>query len=95
MTEDRCDICGKGLPVGPEGRFVVRIEVFAPAGPLEITDEDLRTDHADEIRRLIEQLSRMTAQEVEDGVYRLFRFNLCPPCQREYLRDPLGGLRST
>ncbi len=89
MTHACCDMCGRWLPRGPEGRFVVRIEVFAPPGPIEFTAEDLQRDRSDEIRQLVERLSRLSAQEIEDQVYRSFHFDLCPRCQKEYLRQPL------
>jgi len=89
MIRYRCDRCGKDLPPGAADRFVVRIEVFAAEGPLEITDEELRKDHQAEIRRLVEQLSHTPIDEVEDNVYRAFRFDLCDKCHAEYLRDPL------
>ena len=89
MIRYRCDKCGKDLPSGTADRFVVRIEVFAAEGPLEITAEDLEKDHRAEIRRTIEQLSKTPLDEVEDKVYRSFRFDLCGRCHAEYLRDPL------
>ena len=89
MIRYRCDKCGKELPPGASGRFVVRIEVFAAEGPLEITAEDLEKDHQAEIRRTIEQLSKTPLDDVEDTVYRSFRFDLCGKCHAEYLRDPL------
>jgi hypothetical protein len=89
MIRYRCDRCGKDLPPGAADRFVVRIEVFAAEGPLEITAQDLQRDHAAEIRRTIEQLSGMPLDEVEDKVYRSFRFDLCGKCHAAYLRDPL------
>jgi hypothetical protein len=89
MIRYRCDKCGKDLPPGTADRFVVRIEVFAAEGPIEITTGDLQKDHQAEIRRTIEQLSRAPLDEVEDKVYRSFRFDLCARCHAEYLRDPL------
>lgn len=85
-----CDRCGKPIVAGSGDHFVVHIEAFAAAGPLEITAEDLQKDHTDEIRRILEQLAKMPIEEVENGVYRAFRFNLCAACHRAYLRNPLG-----
>jgi len=32
---------------------------------------------------------RMDPEKAQDGVYRSFHFELCPACQKEYLKDPL------
>jgi len=90
MLHYSCDMCGKQLLVEEDVRYVVKIEAFAAADPLEITEEDLEKDHLIEISKLIKQLEQMDPQELEDQVYKSFRFDLCPECHRRYLRDPLG-----
>jgi hypothetical protein len=35
----------------------------------------------------------MSPEEAQDQVYREFSFDLCPECQREYLRHPLSAGR--
>ena len=37
-----CDLCGKTLLPDEDVRYIVRIEVFAAADPLELTEEDLK-----------------------------------------------------
>jgi hypothetical protein len=85
-----CDRCGRRLEADDPNRFVVKIEVFAAADPLTITDEDLARDHRGEIARLVRQLDRMTPDDVEDQTYRAFRYDLCPACHKAYLAAPLG-----
>jgi hypothetical protein len=85
-----CDRCGKTLLLDEDVRYRVRIEVFAAYDPMEITAEDLAADRRDELRRLIEKLDRQPTGEVEDSVYRLMEYELCPSCQKEFLRDPFG-----
>lgn len=89
MEGRTCDGCGKRLLVQEDVRYEVRIEVRAAYDPLEVTAEDIARDHEAEIRRLLEQMKDMGEDEAMDQVYRRFRFDLCPPCQREYLRNPL------
>ena len=84
-----CDRCGRQLEPDDPGRFVVKVEVFAAADPLTITEEDLKRDHRAEIARLIDQLERMDPDEVEDQVYRSFRFDLCRQCHEAYIRSPI------
>lgn len=89
-----CDLCGKGLLLDSNARYEVSIEVKSAYDPMEITDEDLERDLESEYEETLKRLERMTARDAMDEVYRTFRFDLCPVCQREYLRDPLGTQRA-
>jgi hypothetical protein len=89
MIHFTCDLCGKPLLAEEDARYIVKIEVYAAYDPLEITEADLREDHAEEMKRLIEQMKHLSPEEAEDQVYRKFRFDLCPACQAKYLEDPL------
>ena len=84
-----CDGCGAGLLIDQDIRYIVKIEVYAAYDPLEISREEVSRDHRDDMARLIEKMRGMDPVELEHQVYRSFRFDLCPRCQREYLRDPL------
>jgi hypothetical protein len=89
MNHQTCDLCGQEL-VGPGGvRYEVRIEVKAAYDPLALTDEDLEKDYRQEIARLLSQLEGASEVEAQDQVYRAFDFDLCPACQRRYVREPL------
>ena len=70
-------------------RYVVDVKVYAAYDPMELTRADLEQDTRPKIQDLIEACKRMSAEELEDQVYKEFRFHLCPPCQREYIREPL------
>lgn len=85
-----CDRCRKPLLVHEESRYIVRIEVLCAYDPMEITEDDLARDHEAEIRRILMRMEGVTEQEAMDQVYRKFLYDLCPPCQREFLRQPLG-----
>ncbi|MCZ6692062.1 MAG: hypothetical protein O7H41_20955 [Planctomycetota bacterium] len=95
ITGISCDACSKSLLVEESVRYVVDIRVYAAYDPLEITQQDYREDRREEIRQLLEACEKMSAEELEDQVYRSFRFHLCPGCQRRYLRGPLDGLRGS
>ncbi|MBI4577163.1 MAG: hypothetical protein HY722_12955 [Planctomycetes bacterium] len=84
-----CDRCGKSLLAEEDVRYVVEIRVWAAYDPLELTREDLARDLGAELRRTLGRLEGVTALAAEDQVARLFRFDLCPPCQRHYLERPL------
>jgi hypothetical protein len=90
MLHYSCDLCGKELLVEEDLRYVAKIEVYAAYDPLEITEEDLEEDHMEEISELIKQMDDMDEQELEDQVYKSFRFDLCPECHKKFLKDPLS-----
>lgn len=90
MLHYSCDLCGKELLIEEELRYVAKIEVFAAYDPLEITDEDLDQDHMEEISELIDNMSEVDASELEDQVFKSFRFDLCPDCHKKFLKDPLN-----
>lgn len=71
-------------------RFIVRIEAYAGAGPVELADEDLERDASDQIRRIIDDLNHADPDRIEDQTYRSLRFDLCAACHRSYLANPLG-----
>ena len=88
MIHYSCDLCGKDLPTGSP-RYTVRIEVFA-AAEVDSTDPEL-VDKPDEvIQQMLEKMEQMSLKEIEDGNYRIFRYDLCRACQLRYLDDPLG-----
>ena len=89
-----CDRCGKPLLVDSDVRYVVDIRVFAAYDPMELTGEDIARDHLAEIRKLNRRLAKMDPQELEDGVYKRFEFDLCPTCQKVYIRNPMPNEHS-
>lgn len=91
MDGATCDRCNAPLLVRSDVRYVVTIEVKCAYDPMEITDDDLRQDHASEMRKLLQQMEGLSEQEAQDQVYRKFTFDLCPKCQREFIRAPLWG----
>lgn len=84
-----CDICDKPLLVDEDVRFVVDIQVYAAYDPMELTQEDLAKDRGEEIKALLRRTATMDAQELEDGVHKRLRFDLCPECRKTYLKHPL------
>jgi hypothetical protein len=66
------------------------MEVYAAPDPLEITEEDLDQDHMQEISKLLDHMEQLGTQELEDGVCKSLRFDLCPECREKFLKDPLG-----
>lgn len=91
MLRYSCDVCGKDLIPDEDHRYVVKIEVSAAHEPAELTEDDLDAD-------AVESLSQMLADAGDDAdfsghlppVRREFRYDLCPECQKQYIRNPLA-----
>jgi len=92
MNHRTCDRCGKELLKDSEVRYELRIEVKAAYDPLRLTDEDLAKNFREEIARVLQQLEGLSVAEAQNQVYRLFEFDLCPACQRDYIRKPLRSI---
>ena len=88
MINRLCDRCGQPIETGAL-RYIAKIQVYAAYDPLEITFEDLTQDHSDEIKQIIKQCGDMTEEELMRDVYVEFQFDLCRPCQRAYIKDPM------
>ncbi len=82
-----CDRCGTGLLIKEDVRYEVGIVVKAAYDPMELTPEDLARDHEAEMSRLLKQMKNLSAEEAQDQVYRTFRYDLCPPCQKKVLAE--------
>jgi hypothetical protein len=87
MVHFSCDLCGKDLLDGTDGRYVVQIEVYAAHDPSELTEDDLDADHLEEIGQLL-------AEEGPDAepapAFKKLSYDLCPSCHKKFLADPLG-----
>ena len=83
-----CDGCGKDIP--PKTlRYTVTIDVKAAYDTVEIGLSELLQDHRKEILKLIQQLESQSADEVESSVFKRLTLDLCPSCQRAYLKNPI------
>jgi len=79
MTK-KCDNCGRTIPSSSQ-TYIVRIELFAKAEPLELTLDDLLADHTAQIEKLIEEMENLDVEEATDQVYEAYAFQLCPVCR--------------
>jgi hypothetical protein len=85
-----CDKCGAALEANDAARYIIKIEAYAAAGPIEFSEEEMSRDHSAQIQRIIEELNNADPDRVEDQTYRSLRFDLCAKCHRAYLDRPLG-----
>jgi len=84
-----CDRCGTRLTPGKGNFYVVRILAVAdPTSPV-ISKEELAADVRAEIERLIEQMAKMSEQQLMDQVYRRLLLYLCVPCYQRWIDHPV------
>lgn len=88
MISYRCDGCGVELAKRAL-RYVVKIDVRAAYDEIEVGLADLVRDHRKELLDLIERLKDKDPRQIEETVYKGFQFDLCPSCQRTFIREPL------
>jgi hypothetical protein len=88
MVVYRCDGCGRELQAG-RLRYHVKIDVRAAYDKLEIGLAELVRDHRQEMLRLIERLEDKSPKEIEETIYKHVELDLCPACQRAFVRTPL------
>ncbi|MEN6626516.1 MAG: hypothetical protein ABFD69_09845 [Candidatus Sumerlaeia bacterium] len=90
-----CDYCHNPIPEGVHP-FTLRLELFPAIEPsLEIDKKDLEIDLEAEMKRLIEQMEKMTESERIEQEKILFvahKFTLCPAC-RNRIAEQLDLLR--
>ena len=88
MITYRCDGCGKELPKR-DLRYTVDIQVKAAYGQIEFGLIDLVQNHRAEILALLERLKHKDPREIEETVFKRIMLDLCPSCQRAFIRSPL------
>lgn len=88
MLVYRCDGCSREIDKHSL-RYTVKIDVHAAYDQLEVGLSDLVRDHRAELIALIEAMKNKNAEEIEETVYKGLRLDLCPACQKVYIRDPL------
>lgn len=82
-----CDRCSKSLLVDEPLRYIAEVRVFAAYDVLELAPGEAAADPRAEIERLIRDIEGRDPAAIEDEVARVFKFDLCPTCQKDFLRE--------
>lgn len=91
MMHFSCDFCGKDMTPDGTERYVLKMEAFAATDPAELTDDDLETDHVEEMARMLCEMEEADAEpQPLPPTSKKMRFDLCPGCYRKFVNDPLG-----
>ena len=84
-----CDKCGVKMSANDAGRFIVRVEVYAAAGHIDL-DAEAAKNPKQTMADLVKDLAQADPDEIEDQTYRSMRFDVCDACRRKLLANPLG-----
>jgi hypothetical protein len=92
MASVRCDLCSRIVPL--HASYVLKMSLYAdPAMPAVSEQELAAMDLAETMSELFEQMKELSADDLQDQVYRSFEYRLCPACQKQFLANPLGKPR--
>jgi len=87
MNIQRCGKCEKELPEGSI-KYVLSIRLFADFdGHIESSEEEQKVD---DIEQLIDCLSKLDQEEIENEVHQEMAFLLCPDCRSNFSKNPLN-----
>jgi hypothetical protein len=81
-----CDNCGRLVEPDAQ-KYIIKIEMYASADPIVITDEMLKEDPVEKLEELVEEMERVDPQELEDQIFEAYEFELCPACREGFHRD--------
>ena len=90
MINVTCDLCGKDLRPGGDDRWVVKIEVYAAHDPYVLREDDLDDDHMEAVSQLLRAQEELEDDDAEEPTHRTLRYDLCPECQKRFVKDPLN-----
>ena len=98
MLRCYCDVCGKELVSGQDGRYAVRLEAKRVGEPAGLTDADLDgqddPDHIDAMERLLSDDddgdSHLHHPPAPPAAPNAREFDLCGGCYGRFHADPFG-----
>jgi hypothetical protein len=95
MLRCYCDVCGKELVSGQDGRYAVRLEARRVCEPAALTDADLDgqddPDHIDAMEQLLsDDATHLHHPPEPPPAPKAREFDLCSNCYRRFHADPFG-----
>ena len=89
MIRYECDRCGLRLGANDPMRYILRFEIYAAAGHVDLDAADSASPRST-LEGVLQDLASADPDEIEDQTYRSLRFDLCDRCRRRLLSRPLG-----
>ncbi|QDU22446.1 hypothetical protein [Urbifossiella limnaea] len=91
MRHFSCDLCGKGITAATGPRMVLKLESYPAPDEVDAADDFAETDVVEEVAQLLREAE--DAGEDVPTTTRKSAFDLCVPCHRKFLSNPLGRSR--
>lgn len=89
MRHFSCDLCGKGISAATGPRMVLKLESYPAPDDATPADDFAETDVVEEVARLIGEAEE-SGEDVPTPTTRKAAFDLCVPCHRKFMSNPLG-----
>lgn len=89
MRHFSCDHCGKPITAAAGPRMIVRIESYPAPEDDESPDDGGGSDVVEEVARMIQQAEE-SGESVPAPTTREVAYDLCVPCHRRLMANPLG-----
>lgn len=89
MRHFSCDLCGKGITPATGPRMVLKLESYPAPDDTDPTDDLAETDVVEEVALLLQEAEE-SGEDVPAPTTRKAAFDLCVPCHRKFLSNPLG-----
>ncbi len=89
MIRYKCDKCGVTMGANDPRRFIVRFEIYAAAGHVDL-DAEAAAQPGKGLDEVLKELAKADPDEIEDQTYRMLRFDVCDACRPALLERPLG-----
>ncbi|HEX4608310.1 MAG TPA: hypothetical protein VH092_08900 [Urbifossiella sp.] len=94
MRHFTCDLCGKALAVGCGPRMILKIESYPAPDDADLSDDATNSDVVEEVALILKEEEEAGAPTPPPAA-RKVSFDLCVPCHRKVIANPLGRGRAT
>ncbi|MFK8115264.1 MAG: hypothetical protein AB8B91_23895 [Rubripirellula sp.] len=90
MIHYTCDRCKRQINTADQTRYIVQIDIQTASEEMGVEIED----DIDQLTELHQMLEGMTTDPIDmsddDASSHHGRYDLCPECHRQFLKNPLG-----
>jgi len=91
MIHYTCDRCKRQIDTADQTRYVIQIDIQSAVDePKSEIEDDI--DQLNELHQMLEGLTdeEIDATEINSESSHRGRYDLCPECHRQFLKNPLG-----
>lgn len=81
-----CQVCDGIIPAYTTA-YSLRLQLFAEAGPLDLTPDDLAEDHERRMKEIVEQAKGQDPQDLMDEVFESYTLTVCLKCREKFHDD--------